>query len=379
MSGWVEATLSDVCHVYQPQTLAQKQLRPGPYRVYGANGQIGWHDEFNHECGQLLLGCRGSVGFVHVTGERAWINGNAMVVIPTEGVIERDFLAYALRGGVDLSAAITGAAQPQITRASLGPIPIAFPSNLTDQRRIVAILDEAFEAIATAKANADKNLQNARDLFNSHLEAVFSDGGADWVEKRLGDVCELENGDRGKNYPNRSEYVESGIPWINTGHIRSDGTLSMEEMNFITRDKFDSLRSGKIRAGDLVYCLRGATLGKTALVDPLTEGGVASSLVIVRPAPVLRSRFLYFFLTSPRGQRLIDGFENGAAQPNLGARSVAKYPISIPAVTEQEKIVEELTELRDESQRLARIYERKLAALDALKRSFLHQAFSGAL
>jgi len=255
---------------------------------------------------------------------------------------------------------------------------VAYPP-FAEQRRIAAILDEAFAGIATAKANAEKNLRHARDLFNSHLEATFAQGGADWVEKTLGDVCELENGDRGKNYPNRSEYVESGIPWINTGHIRPDGTLSMKEMNFITRDKFDSLRSGKIRAGDLVYCLRGATLGKTALVDPLTEGAVASSLVIVRPASILDSRFLYFFLTSPPGQRLIAGFENGAAQPNLGARSVATYPISIPPAAEQEGLVEELAELRDESQRLAGIYLRKLAALDALKRSLLDQAFSGAL
>ena len=76
----------------------------------------------------------------------------------------------------------------------------------------------------------------------------------------------------------------------------------MVEMNFITREKFDSLRSGKIQQGDLVYCLRDATLGKTALVTPLTEGAVASSLVIVRPSSYLDSRFLYFFLTSPPGQ-----------------------------------------------------------------------------
>ena len=131
--------------------------------------------------------------------------------------------------------------------------------------------------------------------------------------KRLDDVCKFENGDRGKNYPNRSEYVDSGIPWINMGHIKPDGTLSMEEMNFITREKFNSLRSGKIQPRDLVYCLRGATLGKTALVDPLNEGAVASSLVIVRPSWFLDSRFLYFFLTSPPGQGLIKGFENGDA------------------------------------------------------------------
>jgi type I restriction enzyme S subunit len=94
---------------------------------------------------------------------------------------------------------------------------------------------------------------------------------------------------------------------------------------------------------------------------------------------VLDSRFLYSFLTSPPGQGLIRGYENGAAQPNLGARSVAKYPISFPMLAEQKQIVAELDVLREETQRLASLYERKLAALEALKKSLLHQAFTGNL
>ncbi|MDP3245036.1 MAG: restriction endonuclease subunit S [bacterium] len=376
---WETKTLGDVCHVYQPETISQKQMIAGEHRVYGANGQIGWHNQFNHEAPQLILGCRGSCGTVHVTEPHSWINGNAMVVQPKDGVIDVSFLSYALKGGIELTDAITGAAQPQITRTSLMPLVITFPKLLAEQQRIVGLLDEAFEGLATAKANAEKNLQNARALFESHLQSVFTQRGAGWAEKRLGDVCKFENGDRGKNYPNRNEYVESGIPWINTGHIQPDGTLSTDEMNFITREKYDSLRSGKIQSGDLVYCLRGATLGKTALVAPLTEGAVASSLVILRPSSLLEGRFLYFFLTSTLGQGLIKGFENGAAQPNLGAKSVAKYPVSLPQISEQRKIADSLIELREQTQRLARLYERKLAALEALKKSLLHQAFTGQL
>ena len=248
-----------------------------------------------------------------------------------------------------------------------------------EQQRIVGILDEAFDSIATAKANAEKNLQNARALFESHLQAVFTQRGEGWKEKTLGDVCRFENGDRGKNYPNREEYVEAGIPWINTGHIQPDGTLSESDMNFISQGKYDSLRSGKIQPGDLVYCLRGATLGKTALVDPFTVGAVASSLVILRPCDLLDSRFLYYFLTSPHGQGLIKLYDNGAAQPNLGAKSVAKYKISLPKLSEQKSIVQKLIAIAAETQRLESIYRRKLAALDELKKSLLHQAFNGEL
>jgi len=257
-------------------------------------------------------------------------------------------------------------------------IKISFPP-LAEQQRIVGVLNEAFAGLATAQANAEKNLQNARALFESHLQSVFTQRGKGWVETTLGDVCEFENGDRGKNYPNRAEYVESGIPWINTGHINPDGTLSDSEMNYITPGKFESLRSGKIQPGDLVYCLRGATLGKTALVDPLTTGAVASSLVIIRPSNSANSRFLYYFLTSPLGQSRIKLYDNGAAQPNLGAKSVAKYELALPNPAEQRVIARKLDALRTETGRLVRHYQQKQAALAALKQSLLHQAFSGQL
>jgi type I restriction enzyme S subunit len=150
-------------------------------------------------------------------------------------------------------------------------------------------------------------------------------------------------------------------------------------MNFISREKYESLRSGKIQPGDLVYCLRGATLGKTALVDPFTVGAVASSLVIIRPSDSLDRRFLYYFLTSPLGQGLIKLYDNGAAQPNLGAKSVAKYKISLPSLAEQAVIVRKLSALAAETQRLESIFRQKLAALDALKKSLLDQAFTGVL
>jgi type I restriction enzyme, S subunit len=313
----------------------------------------------------------------------ARVNQHVSIIRPAKEKVDPAFLRYLLISkdykDLLLHAGEGGSTRQAITKAQLQEFAIRYPEPLPEQQRIVGILDKAFEGIATAKANAEKNLQNARALFESHLQSVFTHRGKGWVERTLGDVCEFENGDRGKNYPNRNEYVESGKPWINTGHIQPDGTLSMEEMNFITREKFDSLRSGKIQSGDLVYCLRGATLGKTALVAPLTEGAVASSLVILRPSSLLDGRFLYFFLTSPPGQGLIKGFENGAAQPNLGAKSVAKYPISLPTPPEQNEIADSLTELREETQRLASIYSRKLTALEALKKSLLHQAFTGQL
>src|SRR5690606_20121316 len=150
-----------------------------------------------------------------------------------------------------------------------------------------------------------------------------------WKWLRIEDVSTLINGDRGINYPNVKEYVPKGVPWINTGHIDRDGSLSSSRMNFITRKKFDSLGSGKTKKGDLVYCLRGATLGKTAIVE-YDEGAIASSLVIIRPHESVLSKFIYYLLVSPYGTELIGRFDNGTAQPNLAAKSVRRYPVPLP-------------------------------------------------
>ncbi len=168
---------------------------------------------------------------------------------------------------------------------------------------------------------------------------------ANWKWVQLGQISELINGDRSKNYPNKAEYVPEGVAWINTGHIEPDGTLSTEWMHFISRKKFDSLRSGKVRPGDLVYCLRGATLGKTAIITQYEEGAVASSLVIIRLIPAVEPRYAYRFLTSPLGRAQIFQFDNGSAQPNLSANNVKKYWVPLPPLAEQRRIVAKVEQL----------------------------------
>lgn len=166
-----------------------------------------------------------------------------------------------------------------------------------------------------------------------------------WEWKKFGVFSEFINGDRSKNYPNKSEYVNEGIAWINTGHIEPIGKLTTTDMNFITREKFDSLRSGKIERDDLVYCLRGATFGKTAFVEPYEEGAIASSLMIIRPILKEMKHFIFLYLKSPFAKEQLFRFDNGSAQPNLSANSVLQYFFPLPPLSEQQRIVEKVNEL----------------------------------
>jgi type I restriction enzyme S subunit len=133
--------------MYQPQTISIKELKPnGRFTVFGANGIIGRYDRYNHEAPQLLITCRGATcGAVNISEPKSWITGNAMVVRPKDQSLDLRFLEYGFRGGIDLSSAITGAAQPQITRTNLAPITICFPKCPEEQKRLAS----GFVALST--------------------------------------------------------------------------------------------------------------------------------------------------------------------------------------------------------------------------------------
>ncbi|HIF9409821.1 TPA: restriction endonuclease subunit S [Photobacterium damselae] len=164
-----------------------------------------------------------------------------------------------------------------------------------------------------------------------------------WSTVRLGDIVTLENGDRSKNYPNKSVLVESGIPFVNAGHLVS-GRIEKSEMTFITEERFELLRAGKFKNGDILFCLRGS-LGKSALVENFDSGAIASSLVIVRADKSILPKYLMLYFDSPISNQNIKLYDNGTAQPNLSAADLAKFVLAVPSINEQHRIVAKVDEL----------------------------------
>ena len=244
---------------------------------------------------------------------------------------------------------------------------------LPEQQRIVRLLDEAFEGIATAKANAEKSLQNAYKLLNVYLASVFTNTKGDWDQKNLGDVCTFENGDRGENYPSASVRTPTGVPFINAGHL-TEGKVDFRSMDYIPKSRFDLLSNGKIRPGDILFCLRGS-LGKFATVGDLSEGAIASSLVIIRTEKMLLPEFLLGYLKSPLCAAMIQKHKGGTAQPNLSAASLRSFVMPLPRVSDQQRIVDGVNSFSDALDRLSEIYKTKAYALSALENSILNRSF----
>ena len=191
----------EVCEVYQPKTISKKELKvDGKYKVYGANGVIGFFDKFNHEESEVLLTCRGATcGTVNVSKPFSWINGNAMVVKPINNLLIKNYIKYFLQT-IDKKSVITGAAQPQITRSSLEKLKIPVPP-LQEQEKIVERLDKVFESISEKLKIEKLRKEELSTLSKSIYDELFNFNSNNLTT--LSNLVEFENGDRGKNYPSK--------------------------------------------------------------------------------------------------------------------------------------------------------------------------------
>lgn len=280
------------------------------------------------------------------------------------------FLYYGFHSNVvrnDLMSRATGATAQGIRQTELKRVAMPVPP-LPEQKRIVGILDEAFEGIARAKANAEQNLRNARALFESHLQSVFTQRDHGWPTKQLGDVCDFEGGSQ----PPKSQF--SYAP--KAGYVRFlqiRDFASEKHVTFIQESK----KNRRCVEDDIMIGRYGASVGKI-----LTGKAGAYNVALMKTVPDRRQldlSFFYHYLVSRAFQERLMNVAARSAQNGFSKEDIYGFPVPIPALREQQKVIEQLGPLSEETQRLESIYQHKLAALDELKKSLLHQAFSGEL
>ena len=282
----------------------------------------------------------GKIGF-NKTDTTYYLNQRVGNLKP-KPTLDKVFLYYLLSTKVQENLSISkGTAQPNLSSEQIKNISFSLPP-LAEQQRIVAKLDAAFAEIDAAIAAADSKETEVEKLRASLLSASLSGVAVMWKTMRLGDVCEFENGDRGKNYPSKKHQVEKGIPFINAGDLSADGKITSDGMAYITNERFELLGAGKIEIDDILFCLRGS-LGKCAINNSFDKGAIASSLVIIRPdKSELIPEFLLYLLKSQLTAKLIQETAGGTAQPNLSAKVVSNYELFIPPLAEQQRIVAKL-------------------------------------
>jgi type I restriction enzyme S subunit len=319
------------------------------------------------------------VGIVGELPDRTTINSSLLLIRSQKSILPK-FLYRCLSSPYFqkiVNSRLNGATTPHLYQRDITEFPVYLPP-VVEQRRIAGILDEAFAGIAAAKANCEANLRNARALFESYLHSVFSQRGGGWVDlqKPLADLCELIVDCEHKTAPTQ----ENGIPSIRTPNV-GKGKLLLENVNRVSEETYrEWTRRAEPRPGDLILA-REAPAGNVAVIPKDTRVCLGQRTVLIRPrANVLDSSFLAYLLLEPRTQERLLAHSRGATVEHVNMKDIRALKVgAIPSVETQRSVVGRLTVARDDGDRLATIYQQKLDALDALKKSLLHDAFRGAL
>lgn len=254
---------------------------------------------------------------------------------------------------------------------------ISYPTSKQEQQRIAAILDAAFADIAKAKANAEKNLANIKEVFDSELNIIFVNKRFSWRRTILGEICDVMTGPFG-SLLHKSDYVCSGFPVINPTDMKN-GVISTESIKYVSLETQKRLKNYLVKDGDIVIARRG-DVGRCAVVREDQVGWICGTgSFIARPHTQIESRFIAAYLGSQLCRKMLNVVATGATMLNLSNTSLQALPISMPSQREQQNIVARLDELAAHCKKLENLYTQKIALYDELKQSLLRKAFSGEL
>jgi type I restriction enzyme S subunit len=388
--GWEAKTLDQIStNLDSRRVPITKGVRvSGDYPYYGASGIVDYVADYIFDEDTLLISEDGanllarSTPVAFSASGKYWVNNHAHVLKFDNQATQR-FVELFLES-IPLDKYLTGAAQPKLNQAALNSIPIPIPL-LPEQLRIVGLLDEAFEGIATAEANADRNLQSARDLFRSAFVSLTSwSEEADWPRTTVAKLAApmkgaIRTGPFGSQLLH-SEFVDEGIAVLGIDNAVAN-EFRWGKSRFITADKYQHLERYRVHPGDVLITIMG-TCGRCAVVPediPLAINTKHLCCITLDRSKCLPEYLHAYFLYHPVARDFLVKRAKGAIMAGLNMGLIEELPVILPPLAKQRELVSVLDSLREETPRLESLYERKLAALEALKKSVLHQAFTGNL
>lgn len=328
----------------------------------------------------IVLSSRAPIGHLVINARPMATNQGCKGLVPKKQ-IEYKFLYYYLVSIVDfLDSLGTGATFKELSGGKLRDVVIPFP-RFHEQQRIVRILDEAFEGIAAAKANADKNMKNAKKIFERKLDIIFSEGRKEWKETTLEKVLAIQPQNGWS--PPAANHSDFGTPVLTLSAVT--GFVFRPEKTKFTSATTEARQRYWVKNGDFLMTRSNTPelVGHVAIASGINEPTIYPDL-IMRMIPIpekMVTEFLYYQMRSPFLRQEITGRAQGAnpTMKKINNKSVKTLPVVVPDINIQTKIVAELDFLSKETNILESIYQQKNAHLENLKKSLLHQAFSGAL
>jgi type I restriction enzyme S subunit len=314
-------------------------------------------------------------------------------IMKTDGYIHDGWFVLRLKDSIDADyfyhLLSSNLIQEQFTQLAAGAIvknisgdlvkkavlPIA---PLPEQKRLVTLLDEAFESIATAKANAQQNLKNARALFESHLNEVFTKRGEGWEDRTIGSIAEIKGGKRvPKGYKLLSEPTD--YLYLRVADFTDEGSIDMSNLRYIDAEVHRQIKNYIIYSSDLYISIAG-TIGKTGIIpEELNGANLTENACRLVFKSGINNRFIYYFTLTTNFIEQVGLNTRTSAQPKLALSRLSTIELGITSITEQKRLAMQFDTIIEETQRLEALYSRKIAALDELKKALLHRAFSGEL
>lgn len=354
--NWEIKNLGEICEVLDSKRkpITKRNRIAGDHPYYGATGILDYVHDYIFDEKLILIGEDGAKwgageNTAFIAEGKYWVNNHAHVIRPNRSAVLDNWLIYFLNFS-DLRKYVTGLTVPKLNQEKMRGITFPLPS-LSEQKRILKILDEAFKKITKAKENAEKNLQNASELFESYLQSVFANPGDGWEEKSFDEVCVLQ---RGFDLPTRS---------------RNSGSFPLVSSNGIT----DSVDVWKVK-GPGVVTGRSGTIGNIHYVEE--DFWPLNTALYIKDFRGNDPRCIFYFLK----QFDLGKYSSGAGVPTLNRNNVHIVNVFFPkSLTEQRFIVSKLDKLSAETKKLETVYRQKLTDLVELKKSIFQKAFNGEL
>ena len=375
--GWEIKRLDDACDVEYGTRVVQKRDGGTIYPVYGGGGATFFMDTFNRENRLVVSRFAMSEQCTRFVEGKFFLNDSGLTIKPkNEDEILQEFLNWQILCLNDTIYSLArGTAQKNLDVPAFRNIQIAYPKSLPEQQRIVSILDECFAAIDKAKANAEQNLKNAKELFESFLQGVFENG--NWEEKVLGDLCLLITKGSSPKWQGIKYVDEPGILFVTSENV-GEGKMLLETRKYV-EEKFNQKdKKSILKNGDVLTNIVGASIGRTAIYDIDDIANINQAVCILRCNPqLINNVFLMNLLNSPFLKKILHDNEVNTARANLSLGFFNKLNVPCPSLEVQQTIVRQLDALRAETQKLEAVYQQKIADLEELKKSILQKAFSG--